>query len=329
MKFSAFTASCLAIVVAMSVAPADAQGPVRRGLRRTGEAVVNGTGAVVQGAGRVVQGTGQAAAGVARGAANATGAVVGGAANATGAVIGGAANATRAVVGGTARGIAAGVDAITPGVPFEARGGAFAGDRGPNARWRFQQHNGEWWYYNPQNQWMYHRDGNWNNFAADSFQANPQFAGQAGMTADQSAQIAGGQQFSGQYSSGFRGDQTGQPIDAQGAQQGGQYQGPAYPLQHDENGREFICDHGQRVYFDNGQQGGMNQQDMGAQGMGRPSPTPAVPTEGGASGPQSELQGRGVGGERGESGQPETGSVPEAPRDELQQQDNTAADNAR
>jgi hypothetical protein len=30
-----------------------------------------------------------------------------------------------------------------------------------NARWRFRQHNGEWWYWTPRNTWMYHRNGNW------------------------------------------------------------------------------------------------------------------------------------------------------------------------
>jgi hypothetical protein len=30
-----------------------------------------------------------------------------------------------------------------------------------NARWRFRQHNGEWWYWTPQNTWMIHRGGNW------------------------------------------------------------------------------------------------------------------------------------------------------------------------
>jgi hypothetical protein len=34
-----------------------------------------------------------------------------------------------------------------------------ANDR--NARWRFRQHNGEWWYWTPQNTWMIHRGGNW------------------------------------------------------------------------------------------------------------------------------------------------------------------------
>lgn len=34
-------------------------------------------------------------------------------------------------------------------------------DRGPQARWRFTRHNGEWWYYAPNNQWMYHRNNQW------------------------------------------------------------------------------------------------------------------------------------------------------------------------
>jgi hypothetical protein len=33
-----------------------------------------------------------------------------------------------------------------------------------SARWRFRQHNGEWWYWTPQNTWMYHRSGNWSPY---------------------------------------------------------------------------------------------------------------------------------------------------------------------
>lgn len=30
-----------------------------------------------------------------------------------------------------------------------------------NAKWRYKQHNGEWWYWTPAGHWMYHRGGNW------------------------------------------------------------------------------------------------------------------------------------------------------------------------
>ena len=33
----------------------------------------------------------------------------------------------------------------------------------PN-RWRFVQHNGEWWYWMPDNYWMYYRNNNWTRF---------------------------------------------------------------------------------------------------------------------------------------------------------------------
>ena len=91
---------------------------------------------------------------------------------------------TRGVV--AARGVVAGVDALTPNIPLQARAGATlqAGDLARDARWRFAQHNGEWWYYSPENAWMYHRDGQWNTFAQDSFQPNP---------------------AAGQYSAGYRG----------------------------------------------------------------------------------------------------------------------------
>ncbi len=232
----------LLAVAALVVAPASlqAQGPIRQGLRATGEAAAN----VAQGAADVtrgvVRGTGQAAAGVAQGAAD----------------------VTRGVVRGTAQGIRADVGAVTPGMPWQARAGANlqAGDAGRDARWRFQQHNGEWWYYSPQNAWMYHRGGEWNTFSQDQFTPNPQ--------------------FSGEYAMGYRGDPqaTGQFADQGDGVQGG-VQGPVYQLHYDPHGREFICENGRRVYV-NGGQGGMDygQQQSQHQGM---SPTPQIPTEAG------------------------------------------------
>jgi hypothetical protein len=203
---------------------------------------------------------------VARGTAEAGRAVIGGTAEAGRAVIGGTVDAGRAVVGGTARGIAAGVDALTPDLPLQARVGARlqAGDELRDARWRFAQHNGEWWYYSPENHWMYHRDGQWNEFAEDSFVPN-----------------TGAGQFGGEYASGYRGVEQGGAVGAE--QYGGQYggdqfaQGPVYTLQYDEYGREFICDNGQRVYFD----------DQAGQGQWG-TPTPDVPTEAGYRGPTDQ-----------------------------------------
>lgn len=242
-----------ASLAALALTPAWAvgQGPIRQGLRATGEAAARGTRAVAQGTGRVLQGT-----------ADATRNVVGGAVDATGRVVGGAANATRAVVGGTARGVAAGVDAVTPDLPLQARAGAnlSEADRARDARWRFAQHNGEWWYYGADNQWQYHRDGNWTRFDQETFAANPN--------------------FSGEYATGYRGMEG----DAQPHAQGQYNSGQAYTLRHDQDGREYICDNGQRVYFDQGQQGQyqdqQGQQEWGADQQGQqPSPTPAIPSE--------------------------------------------------
>src|SRR5688500_2464754 len=67
----------------------------------------------------------------------------------------GAARARAGAARATAQGVRAGVDAVTPDRPIEARTG---GDIDRNARGRFQQHNGDWWYYTPDNVWMYRRD---------------------------------------------------------------------------------------------------------------------------------------------------------------------------
>lgn len=234
-----------AVAALVAAPPAlQAQGPIRQGLRATGEAAAN----VAQGAADVtrgvVRGTGQAAAGVAQGAAD----------------------VTRGVVRGTAQGIRAGVNAVTPVLPWQARAGANlqASDAARDARWRFARHNGEWWYYSPENAWMYHRDGDWNTFSQDNFTPNPQF---------------NGEQFSGEYAMGYRGDPqaAGQFADQGSGAQGG-FQGPVYQLHHDEYGREFICDNGQRVYFDDGQGQDAATPDQQQAGM---TPTPAIPTEAG------------------------------------------------
>jgi hypothetical protein len=290
-----------ASLAALTLTPAWAlaQGPIREGLRATGEAAAQGTRAVVQGTGRVLEGTADATRNVVGGAANATRNVIGGTVDATGRVIGGAADATRAVVGGTARGLARGVDALTPDLPLQARIGAnlSEADRARDARWRFAQHNGEWWYYGPENAWMYHRDGRWNQFEQDTFAANPAFQGE--------------------YAAGYRGPEAGAAVqgDAQYQNQGqddGQYasSGQVYTLRHDADGREYICDNGQRVYFDEGQQG---QQEWSAdQQAGQPTPTPAIPTEAGAdvsAAPPAVPTAPAAGGSA------DAGLAPDAPRD--------------
>jgi hypothetical protein len=307
MKLFLASISCVAIGVAVANS-ATAQGPVRQGLRRTGEIAVEGTRAVAEGAGAVVRGTGEAAADVARGAGQAAAGVARGAGRAAVGVAEGAANAGRAVVGGTARGVAAGVDAITPEIPIQARAGANlqARDLDRNARWRFQQHHGDWWYYSPQNAWMYHRDGQWNQFSEDTFTPNPQFAGE--------------------YATGYRGVDAGQqagvdPYAAQGAQAGAYAQGPVYQLHVDGNGREYICDNGQRVYFDEGQ-GSASGQQYGAGYRGGNeapmTPTPAIPTDAGANTSTPGAQGQ-AGAQNATGAQPQTpnplnaGSTPPAP----------------
>jgi hypothetical protein len=297
MKILYIAAGCVAIGLGAVAERVNADGPIREGLRATGEVAAEGAQAVAQGTGQVLQGAGQAAAGVAQGAAqgtravvggavqgtravvggaaDATRAVVGGAVDATGRVVGGAANATGAVVGGAARGVAAGVDAITPGLPLQARAGARlrVGEDARDARWRFAQHRGEWWYYSPENSWMYHRNGQWNQYSQDAFTPNPAFAGQ---------QLAGQGQFSGAYGAGYRGSD-------QGAQAGTRVQlNGVYQLRHDAQGREFIIERGRRIYFEGQGQSGMSggQPQPGIQ----PTPAPAIPQQPNAA-PQPGLQG--------------------------------------
>ncbi len=282
MKKYLLAAGLAAAALAIVTPETDAQGPVRRGLRRTGEIAVGGTQRVVQGAAQgtraVVGGAVQGTRTVVGGAANATGAVIGGAANAGRAVVGGTVDATRSVVGGTARGIAAGVDAITPNIPLQARAGATlnAGDQGRDARWRFAQHNGDWWYYTPENSWMYQRDGQWNQFAQDSFQPNAQFSGQVaagyrGVEGQDQGQYDQGQYDQGQYDQGQY-DQSG--ANGQNAQHA--------ELRHDGYGRAYICENGRAVYIEEGQQ---SQADVSGEGQyqNQPTPAPEIPSEAGVS----------------------------------------------
>ena len=42
---------------------------------------------------------------------------------------------------------------VATSVPIQSAG---------SSDWRYQWHNGQWWYYTPEQQWMYHAGGNWN-----------------------------------------------------------------------------------------------------------------------------------------------------------------------
>jgi hypothetical protein len=221
-----FTLACGAALVVASLTPARAQGPVRQGLRDVGGAAAQGARGVAQGAGQVVQGAGQ----VVQGAGQA--AVQGG----------------RAAIQGTGqvlRGTAQGVRAITPAIPWQGQAGANlqAGDRIRDARWRFQRHNGEWWYYSPEAAWHYHRDGHWNQYAADSFTPSP--------NAEQ------------QYSTGYRG------LEQNAAATQG------HEVRTDAHGRQFICVNGQPVYLDESQQSATDPSAQPQGDQGAASPTPA------------------------------------------------------
>ena len=87
-----------------------------------------------------------------------------------------AGEATVGAARATAQGIRAGVDAVTPDVPLEARASGVV-DR--NAAWRRIQHNGDWWYYSPENTWMVYRSNTWIPYSPDTFTPNPQYAGSA------------------------------------------------------------------------------------------------------------------------------------------------------
>jgi hypothetical protein len=216
MKLFIATAGLALTAAALNTATAD--GPVRQGLRRTGEVAVEGTR-------RVVEGTGQAVARTGELAADATIR---------------AGQATRNVVGGT-------INALTPGTPIQARAGAnLVADQDRDARWRFARHNNEWWYYTPRGQWMYHRDGDWNRFSEDSFQ--PLNSDQNLQPMADNQQFAQNEQFSGQHSAGYRGDET---LNDQAMRDHGQQH--AQQVRTDRHGRQFICENGRPVYLNDAQ----------------------------------------------------------------------------
>jgi hypothetical protein len=245
MRFSIRAAAFAAIGMG-AINLASAQGPIREGLRNTGQAAVDVTRGVVSGTADVARGVAQGTANVARGVGE--------------------------VAAGTVRGtgrIAGNALGITPNTPIQARAGAnlSAVDQGREARWRFARHNGEWWYYSPQNEWMYHRGNDWQRFSQDSFQP-----------LNQGQQFNEGQQFAQdqpldqgqQYSSGYRGVDQGQPM----AEQGQATHGFQQQVRYDRQGRAFICENGRPLYLDEGQFQGEGQFDQAQM-----SPTPAEPQE--------------------------------------------------
>ena len=255
-----------------------AQGPVREGLRRTGEIAAEGTQRVIQGTGQVLQGAAEATRDVGEATLNAAGA--------------------------TARGVRQGVDAVTPGLPLQARADAnlSAAEQRRDARWRFARHNNEWWYYGPENRWMYHRNGQWNEFAEDQFQPlAPQ-----------------GQR----HAMGYRGVdptvQGDQPLQAEPAQQF------SHQVRTDRWGRQYICDNGRPVYLD---QSNLEPQPADqfmnqAQADGTQDYAPQRPAEAGPAAEssvvaesQAEQQSRGVVAEPNPGNADAAGNAPESPRE--------------
>lgn len=49
--------------------------------------------------------------------------------------------------------------------------GDFAGQSGNVERWRYRQHNGEWWYWLPDERWVYWRDGRWQDYNPQTFRS--------------------------------------------------------------------------------------------------------------------------------------------------------------
>lgn len=207
MKILMTAVACLAI--AMATKGAQAQAPLREGAARAGNAAAGAADRAVQG----VRNVGDAAIGVTQRAAE----------------------ATRNAAAGTARAVRGGVDRLTPAIPLQARQRSQITDDGRNARWRFQRHNGEWWYFSPENNWKYRRDGEWRDFAADEYQPPQQLDSQnRQQLADREAGAAS--DYTGQHTTGYRGES--QTAAAQDNPQ----------LHVDRCGRHYICQNGQRVY---------------------------------------------------------------------------------
>ena len=288
------TAAVLGIGAA-SVGAASAQGPIRDGLRRTGEIAVDGTQRALQGTGQVIQGTGQAARNVGEATLNAAGA--------------------------TARGVRQGVDAVTPGVPLQARAEArlTPAEQRRDAQWRFARHNNEWWYYSPENRWMYHRNGEWNEFADDRFEPLP----------------ATGQPM--EHSVGYRGadqpEHAGQPEQAGAHAQHHAAASHAAPhVRTDRWGRQYICENGRPIYLDHSESHVQPaDHDLKDPDLKESAPTerttnyaPPTPAEAGSAEPQAmapptpasesqaELQARGV---PTDGNADAAGNSPESPRE--------------
>ena len=268
------TTAALVGISAASVGVTTAQGPVRDGLRRTGEIAVDGTQRVIQGTGQVIEGTGQAVRNVG--------------------------DATLDAAGATARGVRQGVDAVTPGLPLQARADArlAPAEQRRDAQWRFARHNNEWWYYSPESRWMYHRNGDWNEFAEDRFEPLP----------------ATGQPT--EHSVGYRGVDDGSQANGPQAGHHGSHNVGAQQVRTDRWGRQYICENGRPLYIDHSNA----ELQHGAHNLNEPTPAdgmtdyaPQRPAEAGpVDAPTAELQSRGV---PTDGNADAAGNSPEAPRE--------------
>ncbi|PQO38407.1 hypothetical protein [Blastopirellula marina] len=90
------------------------------------------------------------------------------------------------------------------------------GDR--NARWRYKNQNGVWWYWTPSNYWMVYRNGNWNRYQGPGY-------GHGGSWYDN---------YQPRTTTGYRGSP---------------YSNGMY--YRDNDGMRFYYNQGQRYYFDN------------------------------------------------------------------------------
>lgn len=120
------------------------------------------------------------------------------------------------------------VDADVNGQPMiDAKGNAAVDsdaqmrnrDRGDrNARWRYKNQNGVWWYWTPSNYWMVYRNGNWNRYHGPGY-------GHGGTWYDN---------YQPRTTTGYRGSPYNDGL-----------------YYRDNDGMRFYYNQGQRYYFDN------------------------------------------------------------------------------
>lgn len=87
-----------------------------------------------------------------------------------------------------------------------------------NARWRFKNQNGTWWYWTPSNHWMVYRNGNWNRYNGPGY-------GHGGAWYDN---------YQPRTTTGYRGSPYSDGL-----------------YYRDNDGMRFYYNQGQRYYFDN------------------------------------------------------------------------------